>query len=233
VTKERWLQRRSEDPYWRMAKERGLPSRAAFKLEEIQRRWRVMPRGGRVLDLGASPGGMTAVAAEAVGEEGFVVAVDVEPLKLERPNIVFIKADVFEHRLVRELENVLKGGFFDTVISDLSPRHSGDYDLLVQQQSDLLARSRELAYRFLRRGGNMVLKAFEHPTLRTFERETATSFRKLERYVPKSSKKGSSEIFLIYLGYKGGVQQGLPVNIQNTCMPEKLTAVNTASTFRA
>ncbi|MEM4189236.1 MAG: RlmE family RNA methyltransferase [Candidatus Caldarchaeum sp.] len=207
MTKEQWLQRRSEDPYWRLAKERGLPSRAAFKLEEIQRRWRVIPSGGRVLDLGASPGGMTAVASDIVGEDGLVVAVDVEPLKLERPNVVSINADVFEHRLLRELENVVKDGLFDTVVSDLSPHHSGDYDLLVLQQMDLLARSREIAYRFLRRGGNMVLKAFEHPALRPFERETAKSFRKLERYVPKSSKKGSSETFLIFLGFRRRVEE--------------------------
>ncbi|MCS6769222.1 MAG: RlmE family RNA methyltransferase [Candidatus Caldarchaeum sp.] len=202
MTREQWLQRRSEDPYWRMAKEMGLPSRAAFKLEEVQRRWRVIPEGGRVLDLGAAPGGMTAVASDVVGEKGLVVAVDVEPLKLQRPNVVFIQADVMEHRLVRELQRIVKDGLFDTVVSDLSPHHSGDYDLLILQHADLLSRSREIAYMFLKRRGNMVLKAFEHPALRQFEQETARSFLKFERYIPKSTKKGSSEVFLIFLGFK-------------------------------
>ncbi len=204
MTKEQWLQRRSEDPYWRKAKEMGLPSRAAFKLEEIQRRWRVIPRNGKVIDLGASPGGMTAAASEIVGGEGLVVAVDVKPLQIQRDNVVFINSDVFEDRLFRELEKVLGGGWVDTIVSDLSPQHSGDYDLLVQQQIELLERSRALAYRFLKKGGNMVLKAFEHPALRVFEKETMASFRKFERYVPRSVKRGSSEIFLIYLGFKRG-----------------------------
>ncbi|MEM2872196.1 MAG: RlmE family RNA methyltransferase [Candidatus Caldarchaeum sp.] len=202
MTREQWLQRRSEDAYWRMAKEMGLPSRAAFKLEEIQRRWRVIPEGGRVLDLGASPGGMTSVASEVVGDGGLVVAVDVEPLKLEKPNVVFIQADVFEHRLVRELGNLVRQGLFDVVVSDLSPHHTGDYDLLIQQHTDLLTRSREIAYMFLKRGGNMVLKAFEHPALRGFERDTSRRFRKFERYVPRSTKRGSSEVFLIFLGFR-------------------------------
>jgi len=204
LTKEQWLQRRSEDPYWRLAKERGLPSRAAFKLDEIQKRWRVIPRGGKVLDLGAAPGGMTAIASEIVGEEGLVVAVDVEDLQIQRPNIRFIKADVFEYRVVRAIREAMGGDFFDAVISDLSPHHSGDYEMLVLQQQDLLLRSRELAYMFLKRGGNMVLKAFEHQSLRGFERQTMRFFRKFERYVPRSSKKGSSEIFLIFLGFRRG-----------------------------
>ncbi len=202
MTRERWLQLRSEDPYWRKAKEMGLPSRAAFKLEEIQRRWRVIPRNGKVIDLGAAPGGMTVIASEIVGGKGLVVAVDVRPLQIQRENVVFINSDVFEERLCRELERVLSGDRVDTVISDLSPHHSGDYELLVQQQIELLERSRELAYMFLKKGGSMVLKAYEHPAIRVFEKETMTGFRRFERYVPRSVKRGSSEVFLIYLGFK-------------------------------
>lgn len=203
MTKEQWLQRRSEDPFWRKAKELGYPSRAAFKLLEIQKRWRVVREGDKVLDLGAAPGGMTAVASDVVGEDGLVVAVDVEELKVQKPNVVFVKADVFEARLVRELENILRGGFFDTVISDLSPHHSGDYDLLVEQQLELLEAVLDVCRRFLRYGGTVVLKAFEHPSLRKFEQQMARSFRKIERYVPHASKKGSSEIFLLGFGYRG------------------------------
>ncbi|MEM4573446.1 MAG: RlmE family RNA methyltransferase [Candidatus Caldarchaeum sp.] len=203
MTKEQWLQRRSEDPFWRKAKEFGYPSRAAFKLLEIQKRWRVIRERDKVLDLGAAPGGMTAVESDIVGDKGLVVAVDVEELKLQRPNVIFVKADVFETRFVRELENILQSEFFDTVISDLSPHHSGDYDLLVEQQLELLDAVLDICRRFLRPGGTVVLKAFEHPSLRVFEQRMVRSFRKIERYVPRASKKGSSEIFLLGFGYRG------------------------------
>ncbi|MDW8084600.1 MAG: RlmE family RNA methyltransferase, partial [Candidatus Caldarchaeum sp.] len=107
MTKEQWLQRRREDPFWRKAKEMGYPSRAAFKLLEIQKRWRILRPGYRVLDLGAAPGGMTAVASDIVGDQGIVVAVDLEPIQVQRPNICYVEADVREMRLTRELESIL------------------------------------------------------------------------------------------------------------------------------
>jgi 23S rRNA (uridine2552-2'-O)-methyltransferase len=197
LTKEAWLQRRREDAFWRMAKERGLPSRAAFKLEEIQSRWRIIRKGGRVLDLGAAPGGMTAVASKLVDEQGLVVAVDKEPIQFVASNVIFVRGDVFESVVLREIS---KYGPYDWIVSDLSPHHSGDYDLLVEQQLELLRQARLIALQHLKKGGTLLLKAFEHPSLRKFERETSRHFSKFERYVPKSSKRGSSEIFLLFLG---------------------------------
>jgi 23S rRNA (uridine2552-2'-O)-methyltransferase len=197
LTKEAWLQRRREDAFWRMAKERGLPSRAAFKLEEIQSRWRIIRKGGRVLDLGAAPGGMTAVASKLVDEQGLVVAVDKEPIQFVASNVIFVRGDVFESVVSREIS---KYGPYDCIVSDLSPHHSSDYDLLVEQQLELLRQARLIALQHLKKGGTLLLKAFEHPSLRKFERETSSHFSKFERYVPKSSKRGSSEIFLLFLG---------------------------------
>ncbi|MEM1944749.1 MAG: SAM-dependent methyltransferase, partial [Nitrososphaerota archaeon] len=92
---------------------------------------------------------------------------------------------------------------FDPIIADLSPKHTGDFELLVMQQLELLTRTREIAYQLLKKGGHLVMKAFEHPAMRQFERETARRFHRLERLVPKASPKGSAEIFQIYLGFRG------------------------------
>ncbi|HID04571.1 MAG TPA: RlmE family RNA methyltransferase [Aigarchaeota archaeon] len=204
MTKERWLQERRSDPYWRKAKEMGLPSRAAFKLMDIQKRYRVVREGGFVLDLGAAPGGMTAVASEYVGEKGLVVAVDREEVKVrDRKNVVCVNADVFAYNLHGVIMKASGNRMFDTIISDLSPRHSGDYDLLAVQQLDLLERTLEIASALLKRRGNLVVKAFEHPTLRQIENRMRRMFFQYYRYVPRASKKRSSEIFLIGLGYRG------------------------------
>ncbi|GBC68546.1 Ribosomal RNA large subunit methyltransferase E [archaeon HR01] len=207
-----WLQSRREDPYYRMAKEMGLPSRAAFKLVEIQSRWRVIKRGDYVLDLGAAPGGMTAVAAREAGEKGLVVAVDLADVKVGGyENVKVVKRDVFSEGLEYELMGLTSGRFFDVVISDLSPKHIGDFDLLVLQQLDLLKQVRHIAFKTLRRGGNLVMKSFEHPEMRRYERETSRMFYKFERFVPRSSPRGSAEFFQIYLGFRRrGLGGGVP-----------------------
>jgi len=199
-----WIEQRRRDPYYRMSREMGLPSRAAFKLAEVQSRWRVIGRGDYVLDLGAAPGGITAVAAEEAGSRGLVVAVDMAEVKAVKDNIRFVRSDIYEEDLVQRLLANTGGRLFDTIISDLSPKHTGDFELLVMQQLDLLTRAREISYAVLRRGGNLVMKSFEHPAMRGFERETARDFHRFERLVPKASPKGSAEIFQVYLGFRRG-----------------------------
>ncbi len=204
MTKERWLQERRSDPYWRKAKEMGLPSRAAFKLIDIQKRFRVIKEDDYVLDLGAAPGGMTAIASDYVGDKGLVVAVDKEEIKVkDKQNVVCVNADVFAYNLQGMIMKASGNRLFDTIISDLSPKHSGDYDLLAVQQLDLLERTLEIASAFLKRRGNLVVKAFEHPTLRQVENRMRRWFFQYYRYVPRASKKRSSEIFLIGLGFRG------------------------------
>jgi len=207
VSKQRWLQERKQDSYWRKAKEMGLPSRAAFKLEEIQRRWHVIKRGDFVLDLGAAPGGITAVASRLVGSDGLVVAVDVAEMKLaDTSGVISLCMDVFTDDLPALLLEKTGQRPFDTIISDLSPRHSGDYELLAVQQLELVERALEIASSCLRSRGNFVVKAFEHPSLRDVETRMKRMFWRFERFVPKATKKRSSEVFLIGLGFRSSEQ---------------------------
>ena len=206
MSKERWLQQRRSDYYWRKSKELGLPSRAAFKLIEIQKRWRIIHEGDYVLDLGAAPGGMTAVASKWVGEKGLVVAVDVNEIKVRSDNVARVRSDIFAYNLVNKILEASKKNLFDVIISDLSPKHSGDYDLLAAQQLDILDRTLEISSTLLKRGGNLVVKGFEHPLLRSIENRMRDSFKRYFRFAPKASsykRKRSSEIFLIGLGYLG------------------------------
>jgi len=204
MSKQRWLQERRRDFYWRRAKQIGLPSRAAFKLQEIQEKWNVIRPGDYVLDLGAAPGGFTALASKLTGPTGLVVAVDVEQLRLTpQDNVVSVAKDVFDQDLEKTLTKLAGGKHFDTIISDLSPRHTGDYHLLAAQQLELIKRALQMVRVCLRRGGNFVAKSFEHPDLRDLEKEIGRLFVRTERFVPKATKKRSSEIFIVGLGFRG------------------------------
>src|SRR5436305_11303550 len=113
---------RSYDPrdrFWRKAKKEGLRARSAFKLEEIQERFHVLRPGGRVLDLGAAPGGWCQIAAREVGPKGYVLGVDLEPIPALPPPVVTWVADAFTPELLERLRRAGRAPY-DTVLSDIA-----------------------------------------------------------------------------------------------------------------
>src|SRR5437764_5635748 len=110
------------DRFFRKAKAEGLRARSAYKLDEIQRRWRLLRPGARVLDLGAAPGGWCQIAAREVGERGFVLGIDLEPIPRLPPPAETWVADAFAPELLERLRPL---GRFDAVLSDLAPKTSG------------------------------------------------------------------------------------------------------------
>ena len=118
----RFVQERRRDPYYRAAKAEGLRSRAAFKLGHLNERFHLLPRGARVLDLGAAPGGWSVVARASVGARGAVVAVDPRPVD-PIEGVEYVRGRVGDPKLVERLGPES----FDVVLSDMSPRISGAY----------------------------------------------------------------------------------------------------------
>src|SRR5438128_8467011 len=118
---------RSYDPrdrFWRKAKKEGLRARSAFKLEEIQKRFHVLRPGGRVLDLGAAPGGWCQIAAREVGPRGFVLGIDLEAIPKLPPPVQTWVTDAFAPELLDRLRKEA-GAPYDAVLSDLAPKTSG------------------------------------------------------------------------------------------------------------
>ena len=105
---QRWLARQLNDPYVADAKAKGYRSRAAFKLKEMDAKYRFLKRGSRVVDLGAAPGGWTQVALERVGESGAVVAVDISEMK-EIPGARILHLDFLNEDAAEEIEDALGG----------------------------------------------------------------------------------------------------------------------------
>ncbi len=193
----RFVAERRRDPYYRAAQREGLRSRAAFKLEFLDRRFHLLRPGQRVLDLGAAPGGWSLVAAQAVGPRGEVVAVDQRPIE-----------PIAGVRLVRgrvgdpELRARLGDAPFALVLSDLSPRISGAYATDHARSVGVVHEAWQLAALLLAPGGTFVAKVFDGDLIPSLEEELAPSFERLHRTKPPASREASSEIYLVARGFR-------------------------------
>ncbi len=199
MTKE-WIRRRKHDSYYRKAKSEGYRSRATYKLKQMDERLRLMKKGYRVLDLGASPGGWSQYASEIVGEGGIVVAVDMISME-SIPNVQFIKGDVGDEEVIARIMEISPE--FELVISDISPSLSGN-KILDRGRTLALAWSvMKVSLRLLRRNGNVVVKMFQGDETDELKEEFAKYFWKVENHKPRSSVKRSIEMYLAFRGYVG------------------------------
>jgi 23S rRNA (uridine2552-2'-O)-methyltransferase len=210
---DRWVRQRRDDAYWKAAKRRGYRSRAAYKLQQIARRYGVLRKGSFVVDLGAAPGGWSQVAAEAVGPDGGVVAVDlsrVPPLAGVRVVRGDVTAPETRERVRLELA-AARGGSAegaDVVLSDMAPNISGIYSV-DQARSVVLAKTAlEAAGALLRPGGHLVVKVFEGEDFARFLESVRRRFAFVKVYNPPASRKQSSEVYVVAKGMRPGGRRG-------------------------
>jgi 23S rRNA (uridine2552-2'-O)-methyltransferase len=193
----RFQAERRRDPYYRAAQREGLRSRAAFKLDHLDRRFHLLRRGRRVLDLGAAPGGWSVVAAERVGPGGAVVAVDeraIEPIE----GVRCVRGRVGDPRLRERLG----AAEFDLVLSDLSPRISGAYATDHARSVALVEAAFALARELLAPGGAFVAKVFDGELVPGLSDRLGEAFDRVVRTKPPASREPSSELYLVALGYR-------------------------------
>ena len=196
-----WIRQRQRDYFYRKAKEEQLRSRAAYKLLEAVEKFGLIKPGDVVVDLGCAPGGWMQVALKAVGEEGFVLGVDlnvVEPLEAENSRSVVL--DITEPEVVDVVRGFLPGRRADVVVSDVSPNISGVWEVDHARQVDLARRSLYVAACVLKKGGNFFVKVFQGELLDDFVSEVKREFRFVRFVKPKASRRKSSELFLVCLG---------------------------------
>ncbi len=193
----RFVQERRHDPYYRAAQEEGLRSRAAYKLGHLDDRFHLLPPGGRVLDLGAAPGGWSVVARARVGPSGTVVAVDPRPVEAIE-GVQYIRGRVGDPQLAERL----RAPSFDVVLSDMSPRISGAYATDHARSVGLVQDALGLARTVLAAGGTFVAKVFDGDLVEGLERELERSFSRVRRTKPPASRERSSELYLIATGFR-------------------------------
>lgn len=193
-----WMKDHVNDFYVKQAKKEGYRSRAAYKLIEISDRDNLLKLGMTVVDLGATPGGWSQVAANKVGLSGRVFSLDV--LKMgELPGVIFIQGDIEEESTLTELRKNLGERPVDLVISDMSPNITG---IVISDQARCMYLA-ELALEFsmtqLNSDGNFLVKVFQGSGFEQFMKAMRTSFKQVATRKPKASRGRSNEIYLLGL----------------------------------
>jgi 23S rRNA (uridine2552-2'-O)-methyltransferase len=196
-----WAEEAYRDIFRRRAKTEGFRSRAAYKLLEADKRFRLIKKGDIVVELGAWPGGMTQAASRLVGETGLVIAVDIRKFKaFSESNIITINSDILEEEdTVQKILQVLNGKQVDVVISDASPKFTGIRDVDTARQIELTEKSYNISHKLVKKGGSIMLKALECRELELLEEQIRSSFSYVKRFIPSATRKTSSEIYLIGL----------------------------------
>jgi 23S rRNA (uridine2552-2'-O)-methyltransferase len=197
----RWLAEHAADPYVRRAHDEGWRSRAAFKLEEIQRTDRLLRPGMNVVDLGAAPGGWSQFAARTLAGKGRVIALDV----LEMPAIAgveFIQGDFSDEAVLARLQGSLGGEKVDLVMSDMAPNMMGIAAVDHDRSMHLVDLAVDFASRELRPGGDLLMKVFQGRDFQPLIARLRRDFDSVKLRKPKASRARSAEVYVLARGYR-------------------------------
>jgi 23S rRNA (uridine2552-2'-O)-methyltransferase len=199
-----WLERQLNDPYVAQARREGYRSRAAYKLIEIDDKYHFLKPGLTVVDLGAAPGGWSQIAARRVGAadgKGRVVAIDL----LEMPEIVgvsFAQLDFLSQDAPDKLLAMI-GGRADVVLSDMAPNTTGHRKTDQLRILGLVEGAAAFASEVLNPGGTFVAKVFQSGADAALMTELKRDFASVRHVKPASSRKDSSERYLLAMGFRG------------------------------
>jgi 23S rRNA (uridine2552-2'-O)-methyltransferase len=201
-TSNAWLREHVNDPYVQRAKAEGYRSRASFKLMEIDDRDHLIRCGEVVVDLGATPGGWSQVAAKRMQGKGRVIALDLlemDPLH----GVDFIQGDFREDEVLSQLEKMLAGQKVGLVLSDMAPNMSG---ILLSDQARVMHLAElglEFSRNWLKPDGAFLVKVFQGYGFEDFVREMRLVFTTVSSRKPDASRDRSAEVYLLGKGLKG------------------------------
>lgn len=184
-----------DDHYAQRARKEGYLARSVYKLEEIQKRYSVLKRGGTVLDLGSYPGSWLQFTSKVVGKTGLVVGIDIVALQRPMPaNVRFIQTDALKME-----ESILKefSDGFDAVLSDMAPATSGNKFVDTQRSLALCNAALSISDIYLKPKGRFVCKLFQGDGFEEFTETLKKRFERIRFLRPGSTRKASREIYVI------------------------------------
>jgi len=190
------------DHYSERAKKERYPARSVFKLKEAQKKFRLIKKDDRVLDLGCSPGSWLLYAAELVGKRGRVVGIDLKEIRIKLPpQAKTLTADIMTIDRAWFDEQKL-GDRFNAVLSDMAPATSGNKGLDAARSFQLCQAALNIAEMVLKPGGAFICKIFQGEEFKEFSGIVKNRFKRHKIFKPRSSRKESKEIFVVGLGFK-------------------------------
>jgi 23S rRNA (uridine2552-2'-O)-methyltransferase len=191
----------SNDYYTKKAKEQNYAARSIFKLEEMDQKFKIFKNNQKVLDLGAAPGSWSQYVSKKIGENGFLLGLDLTKITIKLPNATFLQANL----LTDDLNQIcLDIGYtdskFDVVMSDMAPKTTG-IKLTDQVRSlELCEMAVSIAEKHLKPGGCFICKLFHSEDFKGFKKSLEAQYRRVDVIKPKATRQISKEIFFVALG---------------------------------
>jgi 23S rRNA (uridine2552-2'-O)-methyltransferase len=186
-----------KDHFYKKAKKEKFLARSVFKLEEIDKKYNVLKKGERILDLGYYPGSWIQYSSKKVGEKGNIVGIDIQPInkKLESlKNVTLYQKDIFA---IKSLDDLGMQEAFDVVLSDMAPKTTGIKTVDQDRSLALVENVFEYLEIFLKKGGNFIIKVFDSQDAQNFLKNKKGLFKEFSFLKPKSTRSVSKEFFVI------------------------------------
>ncbi len=194
-----WLIKKHKDQFFKQSKIQGYRSRSAFKLMEMDQKFKFLYKNTNLLDLGSVPGGWSQVAAKKI-TKGKILAVDVKPMK-KIENVDFLKGDLFDNKILKKIYAYF-GKKIDVVVSDMATNTSGNKSLDSYRTGELCLKGMNLAQKILHKNGIFLSKVFMGSIFVEINKKANESFKNVIKYKPLSSRKESKEIYIYCSGIK-------------------------------
>ena len=196
-----WKERQERDPYVQQARKDGWRSRAVYKLEEIDKKARLLKPDMVVVDLGAAPGSWSQYVTEKLKGRVRIVAVDLLPMDA-LPSVEFIQGDFTEDDTLAAMKAAIGEAPVDLVMSDMAPNISGNRAVDQPRSMYLVELARDMCREVLRKGGDFVCKLFQGEGIDAFIAETRKQFGSVKVIKPRASRADSREVYLVARNYQ-------------------------------
>jgi 23S rRNA (uridine2552-2'-O)-methyltransferase len=199
---QRWLKEHFDDVFVKQAQAQGFRSRAAFKLQEIQEKDKLLRPGMNIVDLGAAPGGWSQYARKLLAQRDKIIALDILPMDAME-GVDIIQGDFTEDAVLQQLYALLGGAPVDAVLSDMAPNISGNKQVDQPRAMYLAELALDTARNVLVKGGGFLVKVFQGEGFEAFYCQVKQSFTQVSIRKPKASRPRSNEVYILAKGFKG------------------------------
>jgi 23S rRNA (uridine2552-2'-O)-methyltransferase len=196
-----WYERQQRDPYVQQARKDGWRSRAVYKLEQIDKKERLLRPDMVCVDLGSAPGSWSQYVTKALKGRARIVAIDILAMD-SLPDVEFIQGDFQDEAVFAGLLEVIGDGGVDLVMSDMAPNISGTRAVDQPRSMYLVELALDMARRVLKPGGNFVCKVFQGEGFDALLADARRSFERVRVMKPKASRAGSREVYLVARNYR-------------------------------